>query len=90
MLELNKTSTMEHYNTALIPYSILCRLLNNLKRKQMFMNTFQILKVDLLMTYFINTATSPCSLPLMPFVETSNSEALITVTFRTDQSQDLT
>ena len=56
----------------------------------MFMNTFQILKVDLLMTYFINTATSPCSLPLMPFVETSNSEALITVTFRTDQSQDLT
>ena len=49
MLELNKTSTMEHYNTAVIPYSIFCRLLNNLKRKQMFMKTFQILRVDLLM-----------------------------------------
>ena len=51
MLELNKTSTMEHYNTAVIPYSIFCRLLNNLKRKQMFMKTFQILSVDLLMIY---------------------------------------
>ena len=49
MLELNKTSTMEHYNTAEIPYSIFGRLLNNLKRKQMFMKTFQILRVDLLM-----------------------------------------
>ena len=90
MLELNKTSTMEHYNTAVIPYSIFCRLLNNLKRKQMFMKTFQILRVDLLMIQFINTATSPRSLPLMPFVQTSNSEALMTVSFRTDQSQDLT